>query len=120
MLFFSTEFHAGLSKLSDFLQNILPKELLSSEADFQRKECITVVEGMNESLNNMKNNNLKGDKLLNAGLSVSSHSINDTNYINGTGEERIPRSGSLPDISNSQSENSEDWQTNRTTKVCFH
>ena len=69
----------------------------------------------------MKNNNLKQDTLLNAGLSVSSQSLNDTNEFNSINgaEVGIPRSGSLPDISNSQSENSEDWPATRTKKVGF-
>ena len=95
----------------------MSKESLSAEADEQRKECITVVEGMNSSLNNMRNNNLKEGKLLNAGLSVSNQSLNDTSdFKNGVREEGIPRSGSLPEIN--QSDNLEDWQATRTTKVC--
>ena len=72
---------------------------------------------MNSSLNNMRNNNLKEGKLLNAGLSVSNQSLNDTSeFKNGVREEGIPRSGSLPEIN--QSDNLEDWQATRTTKVC--
>ena len=73
---------------------------------------------MNDSLNNMKSNNLKEGKLRNTGLSVSSQSLNDTSECNGIYEEGIPRSGSLPDMSIGQSENSEYWQATRTTKVC--
>ena len=76
---------------------------------------------MNNSLNNMKNNNLKDDSLLNAGLSLSSQSLNET-YIDviGISEEGIPRSESLPDMSScGQSENSETWQASRTKKVCI-
>lgn len=95
----------------------MSKESLSAEADEQRKECVTVVEGMNSSLNNMRNNNLKEGKLLNAGLSVSNQSLNDTSdFKNGVREEGIQRSGSLPEIN--QSDNLEDWQATRTTKVC--
>ena len=115
--FFFSEFQAQLSKISVFLESTLPKESLSAEADEQRKECITVVEGMNSSLNNMRNNNLKEGKLLNAGLSVSNQSLNDTSdFKNGVREEGIQRSGSLPEIN--QSDNLEDWQATRTTKVC--
>lgn len=72
---------------------------------------------MNSSLNNMRNNNLKEGKLLNAGLSVSNQSLNDSSeFKNGVREEGIPRSGSLPEIN--QSDNLEDWQGTRTTKVC--
>lgn len=118
--FYFTEFQTGLSKLSIFLQNILLKESLSCEADTHRKECITLVEGMNNSLNNMKNNNLKDGSLLNAGLSLSSQSLNETNEFNGISEEGIPRSESLPDMSScGQSENSETWQASRTKKVCM-
>lgn len=67
----------------------------------------------------MKNNNLKDEKLLNAGLSVSSQSLNDTNEFNGITEEGLPRSGSLPDIPTSQLENSYEWQVTRATKVCY-
>lgn len=116
-IYFFSEFQARLSKISVFLESTLSKESLSAEADEQRKECITVVEGMNSSLNNMRNNNLKEGKLLNAGLSVSNQSLNDTSdFKNGVREEGIQRSGSLPEIN--QSDNLEDWQANRTTKVC--
>ncbi|XP_078372679.1 uncharacterized protein LOC144656323 isoform X3 [Oculina patagonica] len=75
---------------------------------------------MNNSLNNMKNNNLRDDSLLNAGLSLSSQSLNETSEFNGIGEEGIPRSGSLPDMSSyGQSENSESWQTGRTKKGSY-
>lgn len=68
----------------------------------------------------MKNNNLKDDSLLNAGLSLSSQSLNETNDINGISEEGIPRSESLPDMSScGQSENSETWQASKTKKVCI-
>lgn len=68
----------------------------------------------------MKNNNLKDSSLLNAGLSLSSQSLDETNEFNGIGEEGIPRSGSLPDMSScGQSENSEPWQASRTKKVCI-
>lgn len=68
----------------------------------------------------MKNNNLRDDSLLNAGLSLSSQSLNETSEFNGIGEEGIPRSGSLPDMSSyGQSEDSEFWQTSRTKKVCI-
>ena len=120
MLFLSfTEFHTGLYKLSAFLHNTLPKESLSPEAELHRTECITIVEGMSNSLNNMKNNNLKEDKLLNAGLSVSSQSLDDTYMYEFNGGEGIPRSGSLPDIPTCQLENSEEWQASRALKVCF-
>ena len=116
-LFFFSEFQARLSKISVFLESTLPKESLSAKADEQRKECITFVEGMNSSLNNMRNNNLKEGKLLNAGLSVSNQSLNDSSdFKNGVREEGIQRSGSLPEIN--QSDNLEDWQGTRTTKVC--
>ena len=115
--FYFTEFQAGFSKLGIFLQNILLKESLSCEADTHRKECITLVEGMNNSLNNMKNNNLKDGSLLNAGLSLSSQSLNETNEFNGISEEGIPRSESLPDMSSC--ENSETWQASKTKKVCI-
>lgn len=118
-IFSFTEFHTGLSKISAFLHNTLPKEPLSPEAELHRKECITIVEGMSNSLNNMKNNNVKEDKLLNAGLSVSSQSLNDTNDFYDIAEETIPRSGSLPDIPTCQLENSEEWQATRALKVCF-
>ena len=72
---------------------------------------------MNNSLNNMKNNNLKDGSLLNAGLSLSSQSLNETNEFNGISEEGIPRSESLPDMSSC--ENSETWQASRTKKVCI-
>ena len=117
LIYFFSEFQARLSKISVFLESTLSKESLSAEADEQRKECITVVEGMNSSLNNMRNNNLKEGKLLNAGLSVSNQSLNDTSdFKNGVREEGIQRSGSLPEIN--QSDNLEDWQATRTTKVC--
>ena len=78
------------------------------------------MEGMNNSLNNMKNNNLRDDSLLNAGLSLSSQSLNETSEFNGIAEEGIPRSGSLPDMSSyGQSDNSESWQASRTKKVCI-
>ena len=116
-IYFFSEFQARLSKISVFLESTLSKESLSAEADEQRKECITVVEGMNSSLNNMRNNNLKEGKLLNAGLSVSNQSLNDTSdFKNGVREEGIQRSGSLPEIN--QSDDLEDWQATRTTKVC--
>lgn len=118
-VFFFTGFRTGLSKISAFLHNTLPKEPLSPEAELHRKECVTIVEGMSNSLNNMKNNNLKEDKLLNAGLSVSSQSLNGTNEFNDIVEEGIPRSGSLPDIPTCQLENSEEWQATRALKVCF-
>ena len=74
---------------------------------------------MNNSLNNMKNNNVKDDSLLNAGLSVSSQSLDETSDLNGIVEDGIPRSGSLPDISSyGQSEDSESWQVSKTKKVC--
>ena len=114
-----TELHAGLSKLSVFLQNTLPKECLSSEAEFCRKECLTIVERMNDFLKNPKNNNHKDNMLLNAGLSISSQSLNEANEFNGVSTEKIPRSGSLPDISSYQSENYEEWQVTTTLKVCF-
>ena len=118
--FYFTEFQTGLSKLSIFLQNILLKESLSCEADTHRKECIILVEGMNNSLNNMKNNNLKDGSLLNAGLSLSSQSLHESNGFNGISEEGIPRSESLPDMSScGQSEDSETWQASRTKKVCI-
>ena len=68
----------------------------------------------------MKNNlKVRDDSLLNTGLSLSSQSLNDTSAFNGVGEEGIPRSGSLPDMSSyGQSENSDSWQT-RTKKVCI-
>ena len=93
------------------------KESLSCEADTSRKECISLVEGMNNSLNNMRNNNLKDGSLLNAGLSLSTQSLNETNEFNGVSEEGIPRSESLPDMSSC--ENSETCQASRTKKVCI-
>ena len=75
---------------------------------------------MNNSLNNMKNNNFKDGSLLNAGLSLSSQSLDATNEFDGISEEGIPRSESLPDMSScDQSENSETWQISRTKKVCI-
>ncbi|XP_068754572.1 uncharacterized protein [Montipora capricornis] len=111
------ELHSGLSKLSVFLQNTLPKECLSSEAEFCRKECLTIVERMNDFLKNPKNNNHKDNMLLNAGLSISSQSLDEANEFNGVSTEKIPRSGSLPDIYSSyQSENYEEWQVTTTLK----
>ncbi|XP_068754571.1 uncharacterized protein [Montipora capricornis] len=116
-LFQQTELHSGLSKLSVFLQNTLPKECLSSEAEFCRKECLTIVERMNDFLKNPKNNNHKDNMLLNAGLSISSQSLDEANEFNGVSTEKIPRSGSLPDIYSSyQSENYEEWQVTTTLK----
>ena len=73
----------------------------------------------NNNLTN--NNNLKEDSLLNAGLSISSQSLNDTNNeFDGIGEEGIPRSGSLPDMScYGQSEDAETWQASGKKKVHF-
>ncbi|XP_068699292.1 uncharacterized protein [Montipora foliosa] len=114
------ELHAGLSKLSVFLQNTLPKESLSSEAEFCRKECLTILERMNDFLKNPKNNNHKDNMLLNAGLSISSQSLDEANEFNGVSTEKIPRSGSLPDIYSSyQSENYEEWQVTTTLKGSY-
>ena len=114
VLFASTDFHSGLSKIAIFLQNVLVKEPLSAEAEKCRKDCITHVEGMNNVLNSMKINNLKEGHLLNAGLSISSQSLNNTDEF-GLSEEGISRSGSLPDMTISHSENSESWTTSGTT-----
>lgn len=115
--FFVTEFHTALSKLSVFLQNTLPKESLSPDAEFCRKECVSVVERITYFLNSSKNNSLTDKMLLNAGLSLSSQSLHDENEINCSSEERITRSGSLPDIPTYQVENSNEWQATRALKV---
>ena len=115
--FFVTEIHTALSKLSVFLQNTLPKESLSPDAEFCRKECVSVVERITYFLNSSKNNSHTDKMLLNAGLSLSSQSLHDENEINGSSEERITRSGSLPDIQTCQVENSKEWQATRALKV---
>lgn len=114
---FILEFQAGLSKLSFFLQNTLSNESLSSEADVHKQECVTLVEGMISSLNNMKNSNMKDDNLLNNGLSVSSQSLDETYDLNGIADQGIPRSGSLPDMSTyMQPEDLGNWQASKTKK----
>ncbi|XP_074627421.1 uncharacterized protein LOC141885401 isoform X5 [Acropora palmata] len=57
--------------------------------------------------------------LLNAGLSLSSQSLHYENEINGSSEERITRSGSLPDIPTCQVENSKEWQATRALKGSY-
>lgn len=114
---FILEFQAGLSKLNFFLQNTLSNESLSSEADVHKQECVTLVEGMISSLNNMKNSNMKDDNLLNNGLSVSSQSLDETYDLNGIADQGIPRSGSLPDMSTyMQPEDLGNWQASKTKK----
>lgn len=101
-----------------FLQNTLSNESLSSEADVHKQECVTLVEGMISSLNNMKNSNMKDDNLLNNGLSVSSQSLDETYDLSGIADQGIPRSGSLPDMSNyMQPEDLGNWQASKTKKV---
>lgn len=111
------EFQAGLSKLNIFLQNTLSNEFLSSEADVHKKECVTLVEGLINSLNNMKNSNIKDENLLNGRLSISSLSLDETNDSNGITDQGIPRSGSLPDMSSYvQPEDSGNWQASKSKK----